>query len=181
MAQASVYDFLANFRGGGARPNRYRVTLTFPPGVPQSIAASTKISFTCNAASIPSSNMGVVNAPYMGREVKLPGDKTFDDWSVQVLVDNDFLGRSVFEKWHDMLLGFKSNVAQPQMVNPINAYARALVQTLDRADNVVRTYQIEGMFPIQVGEITLGYDQNDQIIMQPVTFAINGWSSDVTS
>lgn len=181
MAQASVYDFLANFSGGGARPNRYRVTLTFPPGVQQALAASTKVSFTCSAAAIPSSNMGVTVVPYMGREVKIPGDKQFDDWSVQILLDNDFLGRSVFERWHDMLLGFRSNVAQSQMVNPGNAFARALVQTLDRADNIIRTYQIEGMFPIQVGEVSLGYAENDQVMIQPVTFAINGWSSDVTS
>lgn len=80
-----------------------------------------------------------------------------------------------------MLLGFNSNVAQPQMVNPINAYARALVQALDRAENVVREYQVEGMFPTQVGEVVLGYDQNDQVALQQVNFAINGWSSDVTS
>lgn len=178
---ASVYDFLANFRGGGARPNRYEVILTFPQGVPNAVAAATKIGFTCTAATIPSSNMGVIDVPYMGRQVKVPGDKIFDDWSVSVLIDNDFLGRSVFERWHDMLLGFRSNVAQPQMVNPINAYARAIVNQLDRADNVIHTYEVEGMFPSQVGEITLGYDQNDQIMLQPVTFAINGWSSSVTS
>jgi len=181
MAISSVYDFLANFQRGGYRPNRYRVILTFPPGVPAAIAAAEKISFTCVAASIPSSNMGVVDVPYMGRQVKVAGDKIFDDWNVSVLLDNDFLGRGVFEKWHDMILGFRSNVAQPQMVNPINQYARALVQALDRAENVVREYQVEGMFPTQVGEVVLGYDQNDQVALQQVNFAINGWSSDVTS
>lgn len=178
---ASIYDFLANFRGGGARPNRYRVVLTFPAGVPAGIAASEKISFTCSAASIPSSNIGIVDVPYMGRQVKVPGDKTFDDWTVTVLLDNDFLGRIAFEKWHDMILGFRTNVAQANMVNPINAYARAQVFALDRADNVIARYQIDGMFPSQVGEVTLGYDQNDQIMQQPVTFAINGWSSNATS
>ena len=178
---ASIYDFLSNFRGGGARPNRYEVILTFPAGVPAAIAASQKISFTCSAATIPSSNMGVIDVPYMGRQVKVPGDKIFDDWSVSVLIDNDFLGRSVFEKWHDLLLGFRSNVAAPQMVNPINAYARAIVNQLDRADNVIQRYQVDGIFPTQVGGIQLGYDQNDQVMLQPITFAINGWSSNVTS
>ena len=178
---ASVFDFLANFRGGGARPNRYEVILTFPMGVPFAQAASQKIGFTCSAATIPSTNIGVIDVPYMGRQVKVPGDKIFDDWTVSVLIDNDFLGRSVFEKWHDMLLGFRSNVAQPQMVNPANAYARAIVNQLDRADNIVQRYQVDGIFPTQVGEITLGYDQNDQVMLQPITFAINGWSSNVTS
>lgn len=174
---ASVSSFLANFRGGGARPNRYEVILTFPAGIPLGLVASQKIAFTCSAAAIPSSNMGVVNAPFMGREVKLPGDKTFDDWTVQIMLDNDWLGRRVFERWHDMLLGFESNTASPGMLNPVNAYAKAIINQLDRADNVVATYEIEGMFPSQVGEITLGYDQNDQVMLQPVTFAVNNWRS----
>lgn len=181
MAVSSVYDFLSNFRGGGYRPNRYRVILNFPGSVPGAQNAATKISFTCVAASIPSSNMGSVDLPYMGRPVKVPGDKIFDDWSVQILLDNDFLGRGIFERWHDQMLGFRSNVAQPQMVNPINAFASAIVQALDRNETIVREYRVEGMFPTQVGEITLGYDQNDQVAMQAVNFAINGWSSNFTS
>lgn len=174
---ASIYDFLANFQGGGARPNRYRVNITFPGTVPAGIAASNKISFTCSAAAIPGSTLGVVDVPYMGRQVKVPGDKIWEDWTVQILVDNDFMGRSAFETWQDQLLGFRSNLAQPANVNPINAYAMGQVHLLDRADKVTQRYQIDGMFPINVGEVTLGYDQNDQIMLQPVTFAINGWSS----
>lgn len=178
---ADVFTFLSNFRGGGARPNRYEVILTFPAGVPNGIVASEKVSFTCSAASIPSSQMGIVNVPYKGRQVKVPGDKTFDDWNVSVILDNDWLGRSVFERWHDLILGFRSNVAQPQMINPTNAFARAIVLQLDRADNLVQRYEVEGMFPSSVGEVTLGYDQNDSVMLQPITFAVNNWSSQVTT
>lgn len=175
---ASVHDFLANFRGGGARPNRYEVILNFPTSVPGAADASKKISFTCMAATIPSSNMGVIDVPYKGRQVKVPGDKIFDDWTVTVMIDSDFLGRKIFERWHNQILGFKSNQATSTMVNPNNAYASAIVKQLDRAEKVIRTYKVEGIFPTQVSEIQLGYDQNDQIMQQPITFAINGWTSD---
>ena len=179
---ADVFTFLANFRGGGARPNRYEVQLTFPAGVPNAVFAAEKISFTCMATSIPSSQMGVVgNVQYKGRPVKLAGDKTFDDWNVTVLIDNDWLGRSVFESWHDKILGFRSNVATPTMINPVNYFAKAVVNQLDRADRVIQSYEVEGMFPSSVGELALGYDQNDTVMQQTVTFAINGWSSNVTS
>lgn len=177
---ASVHDFLANFQGGGLRPNRYEVILTFPASVDAG-QASKKVAFTCKAAAIPASNLGVVDVPYMGRQVKVPGDKTFDDWTVQIILDNDLLGRKVFERWHDQLLGFESNVAQDFMVNPSNAFATAVVNAMDRADRIIATYTVEDMFPSQVGEVTLGYDQNDQVAEQSVTFAINGWSSDVTT
>lgn len=174
---ASIHDFLANFSGGGARPNRYEVILTFPAAIPGGIAASQKISFTCSAATIPGTTIGVVNAPFMGREVKLPGDKTFDDWSVTVMIDSDFLGRGIFERWHNEILGFRSNVANSNMVNPINTYARGRINALSRDDKVIATYEVEGIFPTQVGEIQMGYDQNDQLMLQNITFAINGWRS----
>lgn len=178
---AGVFDFLANFRGGGARPNRYEVILTFPAGVPNGVFAAEKISFTCTAATIPASMMGVAIVPYKGRQVKIPGDKTFDDWNVTIALDNDWLGRSVFERWHDLILGFRTNVADDGMINPIASFARAQVRQLDRADQIVQQYEVEGMFPSMVGEVQLGYDQNDMVALQPVTFAINNWSSDVTS
>jgi hypothetical protein len=33
----------------------------------------------------------------MGRRVSVPGDKDWGNWSVQVYLDNDFVGRQAFE------------------------------------------------------------------------------------
>ena len=180
MSNASVHNFIANFRGGGARPNRYNVILTFPPAVPQGLVAATKLGFTCKATAIPASSMGVIDAPYMGRQVKIPGDKVWADWTVTALVDQDYLARGSFETWHNLINGFDTNVASAGMQDPANCFARAKVQLLDRYDRVTRTSDVEGIWPSEVGEITLGYDQNDQLMEQQVTFAINGWSSDST-
>lgn len=177
---ASISDFLANFQGGGFRPNRYNVVLTFPAGVPNALAAAVKTGFTCKAAAIPPSTMGVVEIPYMGRQAKVPGDKTWDDWNVSIFVDTDFITRGVFETWHDLILGFQNNTAAPGFANPVNAFASAQVQALDRYDNIIQTYDVQGMWPTNVGEITLGFDQNDQVAEFPVTFAINGWRSNNT-
>lgn len=178
---AGIGDFLANFQGGGYRPNRYNVVLTFPAGVPNALAAAVKTGFTCKAAAIPSSNMGVAEVPFMGRQAKIPGDKVWDDWNVSIMIDTDFATRDVFETWHDLILGFRNNTAAPGFANPVNAFATAQVQALDRYDNVVKVYQVEGMWPTTVGEIQLGYDQNDQVAEFPVTFAINGWTSNATA
>jgi len=114
---ASPLDFLANFQGGGFRPNRYQVILTFPAGVPNALNAATKFGFTCKAAAIPSSQMGVAEIPYMGRQIKVPGDKTWDDWNVTVMLDTDFATRDVFETWHDLILG--SALTWRRTVSPI--------------------------------------------------------------
>lgn len=180
MASRSISNFLANFQGGGYRPNRYEVILTFPQGVPDALAAGNKITFTCKAASIPGSTMGVVDVPYMGRMAKVAGDKTWDDWNVSIFLDTDFISRGVFERWHDLILGFDSNVASQGFSNPTNYFASGQVFALDREDRVVQKYEINGAWPTNVGEVTLGFDQNDQVAEFAVTFAINGWKSDNT-
>lgn len=177
---ASINDFLANFSGGGFRPNRYEVQLTFPTAVNFATDASRQIQFTCKTSAIPGSNMGVIDVPYKGRNLKVAGDKVWDDWNVSIMLDSNMLTRSVFEQWHNLILGFETNVASPGMQNPANYYANATVNLLDREDKVIKTYLVDGMFPMLVGEVALGYDQNDMVAEQPVTFSINGWYSDAT-
>jgi hypothetical protein len=181
----SVSDFLAQFQYGGLRPNRYQVVLTFPADVSAAMGSGTsvaqKISFTCKSANIPASSVGLVTVPYMGRQIKLAGDKTFDDWNVTVLLDNDLVGRHVFERWHDQILAFDANVATQNFVNPSNYFATATVQLLDRANQPLDTYVVEAMWPMAVSDIGLGYDQNDQVSEQQITFAVNGWSNSVTT
>lgn len=181
----SVHDFLSNFQRGGLRPNRYQVVLAFPTDVTSAMGSGTsvaqKISFTCTAASIPASTLGVVTVPYMGRQIKLAGDKTFDDWNVTIILDNDLVGRHVFESWHDQMLSFDGNVSTQNFVNPSNYFAQATVQLLDRADNPLETYTVESMWPAQVSEVQLGYDQNDTVSQQQVSFAVNGWKNLITT
>lgn len=173
---ANIHDFLANFKGGGLRPNRYRVILTFPLEVAAMFgSASEKIAFTCKATSIPESTIGEVPVPFMGREVKVAGDRTFENWGVTVMLDNDMMGRNVFETWHDLINGLRTNTSIDNYVNPSNYMGNAEVRLLDRGDAILSIYRVEYMFPTTVGSVSLGYDTNNSIAEQEVTFAINEW------
>ena len=172
---ADVNSFLSNLTGGGARPNRYEVIIGFPNflGITDTTTQQ-KISFTCKASSIPGSTLGEVQVPYKGRFIKLPGDRTFENWNVTIIVDNDFKGRNVFEEWSGGILGNTSNLTRsPNEVQPAQIFGQAQVHLLDRHDKIIKRYQITGMFPKSVGEVTIGYDQNDQVMEQQVTFAVN--------
>lgn len=176
---ADVNSFLSNFTGGGARPNRYEVIIGFPNflGVTDT-SIQQKISFTCKAASIPASTLGEVQVPYKGRFIKVPGDRTFENWNVTIIIDNDFKGRDVFEEWSGGMLGSSSNTTRsPNEINNIQIFGQAQVHLLDRNDQIIKRYQITGMFPVSVDQVTIGYDQNDQVMEQNVTFAINEWVS----
>lgn len=158
-----IAKFLANFQGGGARANRYRVY----------IPEYDKVQFLCKATALPESMMGVVEADYMGRKVKMAGDKTFSDWNITVYNDTSFDLRNKFEQWHNAILGNFSNKATAN--NPVTYMKDATVVHLDRTGEEIAKYTFKGIFPSSIGEISLGYGENDSLEEFQVTFAVNWW------
>jgi len=170
----NVDSFVAQFNGGGARPNLYTVTLNFPTSVPTA-GDSLKRSMLCKAASLPESTMGQVVVPFMGRQIKVAGDKTFNDWTVTMLNDTDFDTRKAFEQWHHAINKFEANTGES---NPSAYYADMIVTQLNRNGDPIYKYQMRNCFPTSVGEITLGYDQNDEVEEFAVTFSLNYFTSE---
>ena len=85
----NVNDFRAQMTGDGARPNLFEVSMPFPafsaPG-----NAQTKLTFMCKTAQLPGSTLGVVPVQYFGRELKFVGNRTFADWTITIINDEDF-------------------------------------------------------------------------------------------
>lgn len=183
MPNPNISSFISNFGGGGARPNRYEVIMTFPGGIPVG-NASNKLAFLCSATTIPSSVIPSIPVYYMGRAVKVAGDREFEDWNITVLNDTDFAIRRAFELWLDAINGHESNVSVPGWSNPRNYYGFAIVNQLGRAVNDpgnIKSYSMQDVLPVSLSDISLGYDQNNTIETYSVTFSINYWSSDTTS
>ena len=99
MADSSINSFMSAF-DGGSRPNMYSISLVCPIGpIPQ-------LQFYCKAATLPQSFLGEIMVPYMGRVAKYPGDRQFDDWTIDVLNDQNMTLRNTFELWNEL---FNSN------------------------------------------------------------------------
>ena len=60
-----------------ARPNLFEVNVTGRSG-----PIANMMPFMAKIAQIPPSTMGVVEVPYFGRQVKVPGNRTFDNLSI---------------------------------------------------------------------------------------------------
>jgi len=159
---------------GGARPSLFEVYLTIPPFVAAATGSDTKFRFTCRAAQLPAATIGTVNVPYFGRTIKLAGDRVFADWTVTVMNDEDFLVRSMFEKWSNELNKLQANVRQTY--NSEADYKAVLnVIQYSKDGNVIRSYDIIGAFPTTVDAITLDWDTTNQIEQFGVTFSYDYW------
>ena len=165
----NISGFVNAFAGGGVRTNLFMVTGNIP-----GYANNRAISFLCKAAQIPASSLGTIEVPYRGRRIKLPGDRTFQDWSITVISDANMSLRSAFEYWSAI---FNSHVANVTTTNFMQFMPTWSVTQLLRDGEALRTYNFIGCFPSEVGAIDLSYENNDQIAEFPVTLNYSWWEA----
>ena len=161
---ASISDFAAHFKGG-VRPNLYRVDILGPEFF-------INFHFFCKGAPIPASTVGAIDVPYRGRQLKVPGDRTFEEWTVTVLNDVDWQHRSAFENWSHRITAHSANVSDFDS-DDTGYYGDATVLHLDRSGTVIRRYVLQDIFPTSVAAIDLTSDGNDTVEEYTVGFAVN--------
>lgn len=170
-----VDDFKAKLKGGGARPNLFRVTLNFPAYAGGSAELT---SFMCKGAQLPASTINAVEVPFRGRQLKIAGDRTFEDWSVTVINDTGFEVRNAMERWMN---GMNGHTANTGFTNPVLYQADLIVDQLDKDGGVLKSYNFRGAFPNNISAIDLSYDTVDTIEEFEVAFSIQYWESNTTS
>lgn len=168
---ASLAEFRANF-ASGARPTLYQVTLNFPAAVATG-DASRKLQFTCKGASIPGQQHGTILVPFMGRKVKLAGDRDVQDMQLTILNDTDWVVRTAFERWMQMINGQSENVGATRLAD---YSVDMLVEQLDRAGTVIASYTLVGAFPSVVDPIQLSYEAVDVVEEFSVTVSYQWWT-----
>jgi hypothetical protein len=160
---------------GGARPTLFEVYLTIPAVVGADAASADKFRFTCSGAALPAATIGTINTSYFGRQIKFAGDRTFSDWTVTVENDEDFLVRSMFEKWSNSMNRLEANVRDAGYANE-NAYKSQLsVIQYSKEGQAIRQYDVIGAFPSSIDQIPLSWSSANQIETFGVTFTYDYW------
>lgn len=178
----NVDQFRTAMQYDGARPNLFEVSLQFPNYVELGALAGSQSRFMCKTAQLPGSTVGVVEVPYFGRQVRVAGNRTFAEWSVTIINDEDFAIRNAFERWHRGINGNVSNLRNSGAVSttePGRSYAvDAMVKQYSKqGGNPIKQYKFVGMFPSDIAAIDLGWDQNDSIEEFSVTLTYQYWTS----
>ena len=154
--------------GEGARANLFDVTMTGVTGL-----ATNDITYTCKAAQIPGSAVTAIDVPYFGRIVKVPGNKTFENWTVTIMNDESFSVRNAMEKWIATMGSHAGNKASIASLTGADA---KVMQYAKVGGAAIHTYTFKNIFPVSVAEITLGWDANDAIEEFAVEFAYDYWT-----
>lgn len=182
----NVQEFRAALNLDGARPNLFRINMAFPLsltalGGVNIGAAQQQLSFMARATQLPGDSIGMVPMYYFGREFKFAGNKTFPEWTVTVVNDEDFQIRSAFETWISGMNSHVGNLRSGTMIKGDGGYQQdAYVTQYGKRGDEIKTYKFVGLFPIDVSPIELDYGANDSIEEFAVTFAYQWWESDTT-
>lgn len=167
---------------GGARPSLFKVRF---PAIPAGVATvvddqSSDLEFVCRAAEIPASTIDPINVPYWGRQIPFAGNRTFAPWTITIMNDEGFKHRNMFESWHNKINTLVSNRQDSTVQDMLDYMVPANVLQFGKAgpsddSGIIRSYQFEGMFPVDVGRIQLDWDAGNQIETFDVTFVYRYW------
>jgi len=178
MASFNVQEFRAQMTSDGARPNLFNCELPFLGNLLGT--AAVKYNFMCRAAQLPGSTVNQVPVNYFGRELKFAGNRTFTEWTVTIINDEDFVIRNAFELWMSRLNSHVANLRTSNFVSPAQYQQDGIVTQFGKAGDVIKLYKFIGLFPIDITPIELDWGANDTIEEYAVTFAYQWWESDTT-
>lgn len=177
----NVAEFRANMIGDGARPNLFEVSLSFPIVATGGSNAAQKATFMAKTAQLPGSTVGTVPVFYFGRELKFAGNRTFTDWTVSIINDEDFTIRNSLESWMNAINSHAGNLRNAGAAEPAGYTVDATVTQYGKTGSGLKTYRFVGMYPVDISPIDLDWGSNDTIEEYAVTFAYQWWETDTTT
>ena len=175
---ANINEFKSRLKGGGARANQFKVTMSFP-GYAATGTETSDLSFLCTAAALPGQTLEKTTVNFRGRALQLTGDsRTFTDWTMTVLNDTDFKLYKAFERWMN---GMNNMTDNEGLVNPTDYQVDYFLDHLDRDGLSIKQYAFRGAFPTTLGDIALSYETNNAVETFDVTMAYQYFETDTTT
>ncbi len=187
----TIADFKSRLTGGGARPNLFEVSMSFPRIATggdveggSDATPETEMRYMVKAAELPASNIGDIPLNFRGRILHVAGDRTFDPWTITIINNTDWALREKFENWSQAINDrtFDSGITSPTLYQT-NATVFQLARS-SKAGNEQRTstkipvlasYKFFGLYPTTISSIPLDYGSTDTIEEFQVTFQVERW------
>ena len=163
-AAAQSHDF--------ARQHLFRVTNINTNN--QSIQFDTDDYLYITTASLPKRSIKNIKLPYMGLGFNIPGTAEYpgnESWNVTFRMPADLSIREKLEAWTQYIFDDE---------NSTGAYELGALGTLDlalynKAGNAIRSYKLEGVFCVSLGDYNLDVKSGGDIIEQSATLAYQYW------
>lgn len=170
----NINEFRSNFRGDGARPTLFEILVTFPKTMGNAFP-DRDMKLFAKATTLPTSTVGSIIVPYQGRQIKVAGDRVYDDWNCTIINDETFSIRNAMEYWNNALDQHSTNAEKKRVgganANPLSYVADVTINQLSKQGGTIKSYILKNAFPYLIGQIDLSFESNDAIEEFDCTFA----------
>lgn len=143
-----------------ARPNRFKVQLG---------RLGQQLEFMCKASNAPADTIEPTELNYQGRVVRIPGDRTYADWTITVYGSIDYGIYRALKAWSEEINAPEANVsALPEAIK-----SDAAVLQLDRSDATIAGWRLVGCWPQEIGQIEFDWGTNSTPLEFTATFSFD--------
>lgn len=173
----SVQDLKNAVKGGLYRNHKFRVLFNFPEFAGTADVVK-QASVLGRSSKTPASTVGVIEVPFEGRNIPIPGDRSFEEFSLTILATNDFKVKNTLEIWSEAINGSETNTTTS--LDYTDFLRDVTVEMLDVNDRVVKTYTLQDAWPSLVDGIDLDRGSMDSSTEYNVTLRYLQYSSNTT-
>jgi hypothetical protein len=137
--------------------------ISIPTPAPGNLGSLLK--FRGKGTQLPSSELGTIEVPYRGRRLKVPGQRTFSEWSVTIMETEGMEVRSALETWMESLDG--AATAQRDASKITNGSVAVL-----KSNGITPSikFLLWGLFPTSISNVELSFDEQTAPLEYSVTF-----------
>ena len=137
----SIDKFTSKLSQGGALASLFKAEMNRAKGQ-ASGAVSESFGFLCKASNFPTSSIDVTEINYMGRPIRIPGNRAAQDWTTTIYNDEDLKIRG-----HGDLLGFQqSGMKDVKLADPVHHedlfnIANLNIKNIENNENNFKKYE----------------------------------------
>ena len=148
--------------GGGARPSLYKVAINY--SVDNTFSVMGDDALLVKATALPGSTIAPLTVNYAGRAYKWQGFRTYDNWTVTVINDENFSIRNKMMEWMRYISG-KLNGERTGVFGdpskPQGGYydGNATVTQVGTDGANKQNYKMYNLWPTELGEIAVDWSR----------------------
>ena len=153
---------------GGSKANLFRMDIALNDEIDDVDLDAANFSVLCKSGAIPAFTLGVIEVPFRGRRIKIPGDRTYGDWTATFVNDDSQNIRKSFDNWLNSIVEADG---EKDLGGGNDTYRSTItINQLKPDGTAARIYKLFDAFPTDVSAIDLSYDTTDAIQEFTVTF-----------
>jgi hypothetical protein len=176
----SEFKSRINRFGGPARTSLFVVTFS-PRGIPREFITTENLRFFCQTITMPGVNLELM--PYrqsgIGYPEFMPMNVAPDSLNGVFMLDSSHVIMSFFHNWINSVVNVNGDVGpnsrgvEQKEINYKSDYTTTMEIDFFTTHDQNRFYRCiyDGVFPTQVGSLTLNWSDNDSIATLPVNFS----------